>query len=34
VFGTSCPIRFLSAGQKIPGEFVGAAPRLFFPATV
>jgi flagellar biosynthesis protein FlhF len=31
VFGTSCAIRFLSAGQKIPGEFCAAVPQLLFP---
>jgi flagellar biosynthesis GTPase FlhF len=31
VFGTNCSIRFLSAGQKIPGEFRRAAPDLLFP---
>jgi flagellar biosynthesis protein FlhF len=29
-FGTTTPIRFLSAGQKIPGEFLKAAPELLF----
>ncbi|MBC8097742.1 MAG: hypothetical protein H7Y43_18230 [Akkermansiaceae bacterium] len=33
VFGTQTPIRFVSAGQKIPGEFRKAAPELLFPAT-
>lgn len=31
VFGTNCCIRFLSAGQKIPGEFQRAVPELLFP---
>ena len=31
VFGTNCCIRFLSAGQKIPGEFRRAVPELLFP---
>jgi flagellar biosynthesis GTPase FlhF len=31
VFGTNCTIRFLSAGQKIPGEFRKASPNLLFP---
>src|SRR5262245_38621759 len=31
VFGTDCGIRFLSAGQKIPGEFVGGNPQFLFP---
>jgi flagellar biosynthesis protein FlhF len=31
VFGTNCTIRFLSAGQKIPGEFRPAVPDLLFP---
>ncbi|HLP78646.1 MAG TPA: hypothetical protein VK327_17205 [Candidatus Paceibacterota bacterium] len=30
-FGTPTPIRFLSAGQKIPGEFQNARPELLFP---
>jgi len=32
VFGTNCIIRFLSAGQKIPGQFQSATPGLLFPA--
>jgi len=32
VFGTNCCIRYLSAGQKIPGEFKVAAPELLLPA--
>jgi len=31
VFGTNCSLRFLVAGQKIPGEFRSAAPELLFP---
>jgi flagellar biosynthesis protein FlhF len=31
VLGTNCPISFLSAGQKIPGEFRRAEPSLLFP---
>ena len=31
VLGTKCPISFLSAGQKIPGEFQRAEPSLLFP---
>lgn len=31
VLGTKCPISFLSAGQKIPGEFRRAEPSLLFP---
>jgi flagellar biosynthesis protein FlhF len=31
VLGTKCPISFLSAGQKIPGEFSRAEPALLFP---
>jgi flagellar biosynthesis protein FlhF len=31
VLGTKCPISFLSAGQKIPGEFKRAEPALLFP---
>ena len=31
VFGTNCSLRFLGAGQKIPGEFRRAAPGLLFP---
>jgi flagellar biosynthesis protein FlhF len=32
VLGTKCPISFLGAGQKIPGEFRRAEPALLFPA--
>jgi flagellar biosynthesis GTPase FlhF len=32
VFGTNCRIRFLSAGQKIPGDFQSASPDLLFPS--
>jgi flagellar biosynthesis protein FlhF len=32
VFGTNCCIRFLSAGQKIPGEFKPAKPDLLLPS--
>lgn len=31
VLGTKCPISFLAAGQKIPGEFQRAEPALLFP---
>jgi flagellar biosynthesis protein FlhF len=31
VLGTKCPISFLCAGQKIPGEFQRAEPALLFP---
>ena len=31
VLGTNCPISFLGAGQKIPGEFRRAEPGLLFP---
>ncbi len=31
VLGTKCPISFLSAGQKIPGDFHRAEPALLFP---
>jgi flagellar biosynthesis protein FlhF len=31
VLGTKCPISFLGAGQKIPGEFSRAEPALLFP---
>jgi flagellar biosynthesis GTPase FlhF len=31
VLGTNCPISFLGAGQKIPGEFRRAEPSLLFP---
>ena len=31
VLGTNCPIHFLSAGQKIPGEFLRAESALLFP---
>jgi flagellar biosynthesis GTPase FlhF len=34
VFGTNCIIRFLSAGQKIPGEFRNAAPDLLVPCEI
>jgi flagellar biosynthesis protein FlhF len=34
VFGTNCMIGFLSAGQKIPGDFLRAAPDLLFPAEI
>jgi flagellar biosynthesis protein FlhF len=30
VFGTNCAMRFLSGGQKIPGEFQNASPDLLF----
>ncbi len=32
VFGTNCTVRFLSGGQKIPGDFRCATPELFLPA--
>jgi len=31
VLGTNCPISFLGAGQKIPGEFRRAEPASLFP---
>jgi len=31
VLGTNCPLSFLSAGQKIPGEFRRAETALLFP---
>jgi flagellar biosynthesis GTPase FlhF len=31
VLGTNCPISFLAAGQKIPGELRRAEPALLFP---
>jgi flagellar biosynthesis protein FlhF len=31
ILGTNCPISFLGAGQKIPGEFRRAEPALLFP---
>lgn len=31
VLGTKCPISFLGAGQKIPGDFRRAEPALLFP---
>ena len=31
VLGTNCTIQFLSAGQKIPGEFTRAESALLFP---
>jgi flagellar biosynthesis protein FlhF len=30
VFGTNCSLRFLGAGQKIPGEFRNASPEILF----
>ena len=30
-FGTNCSLRFLGAGQKIPGEFRSASPEYLFP---
>jgi len=32
VLGTNCSIRFLSAGQKIPGDFTPADSGLLFPS--
>ena len=32
VFGTNCSLRFLGAGQKIPGEFRNASPEILFPS--
>lgn len=32
VLGTNLPVSFLSAGQKIPGEFFRATPAHFFPS--
>lgn len=32
VLGTNCSLRFLSAGQKIPGEFIPAESSLLFPS--
>lgn len=32
VWGTNCSIRFLAAGQKIPGEFLTAKSELLFPS--
>jgi flagellar biosynthesis protein FlhF len=32
VLGTNCFIRFLGAGQKIPGEFLSATPNRLLPA--
>lgn len=34
VFGTNCSLRFLAAGQKIPGEFRKAAPEFLVPAKI
>jgi flagellar biosynthesis protein FlhF len=31
VFGTNCPISYLSTGQKIPGRLERAEPALLFP---
>ena len=31
VFGTNCSLRFLGAGQKIPGDFRSASPEFLFP---
>ncbi len=33
VFGTNCTVRWLSGGQKIPGQFHAAAPEHFFPVS-
>lgn len=32
VFGTNCSVRFVGAGQKIPGEFRNATPELLLPS--
>lgn len=32
VFGTNCSIRFLSGGQKVPGDFRVATPEIFLPS--
>ena len=29
LFGTNCSVRFVSGGQKIPGDFRAAAPEIF-----
>ncbi len=34
IFGTNCIVRFLSGGQKIPGEFRAASPEQFFPSGI
>jgi flagellar biosynthesis GTPase FlhF len=34
VLGTNCTIRFLSAGQKIPGDFRTATPCLLLPSEI
>jgi len=34
VFGTNCSLRFLGAGQKIPGEFRNASPEFLFPVKI
>ena len=34
VFGTNCSLRFLGAGQKIPGEFLTASPAILLPARI
>jgi flagellar biosynthesis protein FlhF len=34
VFGTNFTIRFVSAGQKIPGEFRAPVPDDFFPCEI
>jgi len=34
VLGTNCSIQFLSAGQKIPGEFLRAESALLFPQEI
>lgn len=31
VFGTNCTVRFLSGGQKVPGDFRHATPEIFLP---
>ncbi|HUA39684.1 MAG TPA: hypothetical protein VMA35_14920 [Candidatus Sulfopaludibacter sp.] len=34
VLGTNCSLSFLSAGQKIPGDFQRAEPALLFPREI
>jgi flagellar biosynthesis protein FlhF len=34
VLGMNCAIRFLSGGQKIPGDFQTAVPGLLFPSEI
>ena len=33
IFGTNCSVRYLSGGNKIPGEFRVASPEFLFPTS-